>query len=94
MRTITVSVADAKKQFSEYVNRSAFADCRVIITKRSRPVAAIVSMKDLEDLEQGDKRKGLLSTIRKWEDFDELEDAIGEAMEVRHAEGTGRDVSL
>jgi prevent-host-death family protein len=94
MEKVTASVADVKKQFSEYVNRSAFADCRVVITKRKRPVAAIVSMKDLQTLEQIGKRKGLLSVIRKWKDFSDLQDAIDEAVNVRHAEGSGRNVSL
>ena len=94
MDKITVSVAEAKKKFSEFVNRSAFSDCRVIITKRNRPVAAIVSMKDLQNLEQSDKRGGLLSTIGKWENFDELKDAVDEAVETRHSEEAGRDVSL
>lgn len=94
MEKITVSVVDAKKQFSEFVNRSAFSNCRVIITKRNRPVAAIVSMKDLQHLEQVDKRKGLLSVINRWKDFEEIQDAVDEAIEIRRNEGAGRNVSL
>jgi len=94
MEHITVSVADAKKQFSDYINRSALGGCRVIITKRSRPVAAIVSMHDLRNLEQGAKRKGLLALLNTWEGFEEVETAIDAAVAARHAEGTGRDVSL
>jgi prevent-host-death family protein len=94
MENITVSVADAKKQFSDFVNRSSLGGCRVIITKRNRPVAALVSLKDLQEIEQGEKRRGLLAVIRKWEGFEEVEEAIEAAIEARHAEGTGRDASL
>lgn len=94
MEKIAVSVVNAKKQFSEFINRSAFSNCRVIITKRNRPVAAIVSMKDLRNLEQTDKRKGLLSVIHKWKNFAEIQDTMDEAVKTRHNEGAGRDVSL
>ncbi len=94
MENITVSVADAKRQFSDYINRSALGGCRVIITKRNRPVAALVSLKDLRDLEQVEKRRGLLAVVHRWEGFEEVADAIETAVEARHAEGTGRDVSL
>jgi len=94
METISFSVAHAKKKFSEVINRSIYSDCRVIITKRDRPVAAIVSLSDLHTLEQNDRRKGLLSLIGKWQDFDELQDGIGECVIKRHSEGAGRDVSI
>ena len=94
MEKITVSVVDAKKQFSEFINRSAFSKYRVIITKRNRPVAAIISMKDLQELEQAEKRKGLLSVIHKWKNFEEIQDTLDEAIKTRRGEGAGRDVSL
>ncbi len=94
MEKITVSVVDAKKQFSEFINRCAFSNCRVTITKRDRPVAAIVSMKDLQNLEQTDKKRGLLSVIHKWKNFEELQDTLDETIKARHNEGAGRDVSL
>ena len=90
----TVSVVNIKKQFSEYLNRTSFSDCRVIITKRNRPVAAIVSMKDLQVLEQSEKRRGLLSLRQKWNNFEEIEDDINDVIALRHEEGTGRDVSF
>jgi len=89
-----ISVAEAKKRFSEIINRSAYSDCRIIITKRNRPVAAVINMQDLQSLEQSNKRKGLMEVIGKWQGFDELQDAIDNAVENRHLEGAGRDVSL
>ncbi len=94
MDIVTVTEADAKKRFFEYIDRDAFSDCRVIITRKNRPVAAIVGMKDLQNLERNDKRGGLLSVMDKWRDFDEIQGAIDQAIDNRHAEGAGRDVSL
>jgi prevent-host-death family protein len=89
-----ISVAEAKKRFSEIINRSTYSDCRIIITKRNRPVAAVINMQDLQSLEQSNKRKGLMEVIGKWQGFDEMQDAIDNAVQDRHLEGAGRDVSL
>jgi len=94
MTKITVSVAEVKKKFSEYVNRSAFAESRIVITKRNHPVAALVSIRDLQQLERNDQRKGLLATIRRWENFDDLTNDIDEAVKSRQEEGAGRAVSF
>lgn len=94
MKNEMISVVEAKKRFSEIINRSAYSDCRIIITKRNRPVAAVINMEDLQSLEQSNKRKGLMEVIGKWQGFDELQDAIDNAIENRHLEGAGRDVSL
>ncbi|RPH48785.1 MAG: type II toxin-antitoxin system Phd/YefM family antitoxin [Desulfobacteraceae bacterium] len=94
MKNEMISIVEAKKRFSEIINRSAYSDCRIIITKRNRPVAAVINMEDLQSLEQSNKRKGLMEVIGKWQGFDELQDAIDNAVENRHLEGAGRDVSL
>ncbi len=94
MEKISVSIADVKRKFSEYVNRSAFSDCRVIITKRNRPVAAMISMADFQALEQVEKRNGLMSLIGRWEGFEKIRGEIGKAVETRCKEGSGRDVSF
>ena len=44
---LKVAVADAKKRFSELLGRVAFGDARVIITRRGKPIAAIVPLSDL-----------------------------------------------
>jgi prevent-host-death family protein len=94
VKTEIISVVEAKKRFSEIINRSAYSDCRIIITKRNRPVAAVINMEDLQSLEQSNKRKGLMEVIGKWQGFDELQDVIDSAVKDRHIEGAGRDVSL
>jgi prevent-host-death family protein len=41
MSKIVVSVADAKKQFSELLNRVVYGHEEVIVTKRGKPVAIL-----------------------------------------------------
>jgi prevent-host-death family protein len=43
-----VSLADAKKGFSELCNRVGYGRDTVVLTRRGKPLAAIVSVDDLE----------------------------------------------
>ncbi len=47
----TASVTEAKREFSELLNRVAYGKERVIVTSYDRPKAAIISLDDLERLE-------------------------------------------
>lgn len=91
MGTISIPAAEAKQHLSDYLSRSAHSKCRVIVTRRGRPMAAIVSIQDLRDLEQFDERKGLTSIVGKWRRFSEIAGAVRSA---RTSGGRGRDVSL
>lgn len=89
-----VSVAEAKSHLSELIAKSAHGKERFVITRRNRPVAALVSLEDLRILEQHQQREGLAAVAGKWQDFDELDKAMGDLAELRPAGGGGRDVSL
>jgi prevent-host-death family protein len=91
MRTLEVPVAEMKRHFADYIAQSAHADCRIIVKRRNRPVAALVSLEDYSQLEQFDKRRGLASVAGKWSGFEEIAD---EVLAVRSRGGEGRDVSL
>jgi prevent-host-death family protein len=52
MPATSISVAKAKSHISELIAKSQFSDERFIITKRDKPVAALVSLDDLKILEQ------------------------------------------
>jgi len=43
-----VSVAEAKREFSELCNRAGYGRETIVVTKRGKPLAAIVSVADLE----------------------------------------------
>jgi prevent-host-death family protein len=90
----TISVADAKSHFSELIARSAHSRERFIITRRDKPVAALVSLDDLKILEQYQERQGLAAVAGRWPDFAEVADGIGDIEELCRQEEPGRDVSL
>lgn len=74
-----VSVAEIKARLSEYLTVSHNQEKRIIITKRGKPFAAIISMADLKNLEQHDEKEGLANIAGKWEHFEEVAPAIEEA---------------
>ena len=47
-----VNVVAARKNFSELVARVAFGGARVIVERRGKPMAALISMHDLQRLEE------------------------------------------
>ncbi len=55
----TVSVAEAKNQLSELLNRVHYRGERILVTKRGKPIGALVSARDLEMIEKADKEKTL-----------------------------------
>lgn len=66
----TVSVAAAKSRLSELIAKSSYAHERFIITRRNKPVAALVSLEDLKLIEQKEERQGLASIVGKWKGFE------------------------
>lgn len=50
--TTTTSLADAKARFSQIVASAESTHERTIVTKNGRPVAVVISLEDLESLEQ------------------------------------------
>ena len=48
----TISTADARKHFADIVNKVAYGKEPIVLTRRGREVAALVSMDELELLQQ------------------------------------------
>ncbi len=94
MSATSISVAKAKSHISELIAKSQYSHERFIITKRDKPVAALVSLDDLKILEQHEEKQGLAAIAGKWQGFDEVVDAMGEIESLRENAGKGRDVSL
>jgi prevent-host-death family protein len=86
-------VAEVKARLSEYVSLSSSQGTRIIITRRGKPVAALVSLVDLQTLSQAEQRKGLAELIGKWEGFEEITESIERAYRIGRTGGQ-RDVSL
>jgi prevent-host-death family protein len=89
-----VSVATAKSRLSELLAKTSYAHERFIITRRNKPVAALVSLEDLKLIEQSEERQGLASIIGKWNGFEEVEELISNTASLRTDSGTRQNVSL
>jgi prevent-host-death family protein len=63
-----ISTVGARSQFSEIVNRAAFGGERILLTRRGKPVAALVPIGDVE----------LLDSIEDREDIEAVRDALRE----------------
>ena len=50
--TTTISTADARKNFADIVNKVAYGNEPVVLTRRGQQVAALVSIDELELLQQ------------------------------------------
>ena len=61
--TKMVSVAEAKNQFSNLLNRVVSRRERVIVAKHGKPIGAIVSTEDLQRLEEMENR-GRVKRVR------------------------------
>ncbi len=89
-----VSVANAKSHLSELIAKSAYAHKRFVITRRNKPVAALVSLEDLQIIEQHEERQGLASIAAKWKGFEEVAESLEDLQQLRQDGGSGRNVSL
>jgi prevent-host-death family protein len=52
----TISTADARKHFADIVNKVAYGKEPIVLTRRGQEVAALVSMDELELLQQIEER--------------------------------------
>jgi prevent-host-death family protein len=48
---MTFTTVEARKQIGEVINRAAYGKERVILTRRGKPVVAVVPIEDMETLE-------------------------------------------
>lgn len=67
-----VSVATVKKKLSEYISKVEINGDRIVIKRRSKPVAALISIEDLESIESKEEKGGLSEAIGKWKGFEEI----------------------
>lgn len=47
-----ITTADARKKLSNIINRVAFGDESFVLTRRGKPIAALVSLKELKLLQE------------------------------------------
>jgi prevent-host-death family protein len=77
--TEEINIANAKKHLSEIINRASSSGTRFILNKRKKPVAAIISIRDLENIktkEIFEKKGTLLQASEAWAEFESLDEII------------------
>ena len=97
----SISTVEIKAHLSAWLNRVAFKKERLVVLRRGKPVAALVSLEDLHRLEELDARPDeetatshpIMRAFGGWADRDDLDDLVAEIYADREA-ATGRDVSL
>jgi len=70
----TVSVADAKSRFAEYVRRAETGDV-VVLSRHGKPVAALIPAGEVDQFERlraAGPGKGLVSLAGGWKGSEEL----------------------
>lgn len=56
-----IGVTEARDQLGELVNRAAYGDERIVLTRHGRPVAALVPIAVLHDLEDAEDAADLVA---------------------------------
>lgn len=78
--TDVIGVADAKRRFSELIERVRAGE-RFVVTRRGRPVLALVP--PTESMAQEPRRLGLAALAGALEDWNELDDVVEEIYAAR-----------
>ncbi len=63
-----ITTVAARQHFSDLINRVAYGKDRILLTRRSRPLAAVVPIEDmalLEEIEDRDDLKAARAAIRE-----------------------------
>ena len=94
-----ISAAQAKARFSSLLAEVAYSGQHIIIERRGKPFAALVSVEDLEQLEQyranAAKPQGALALVGAWREMGDTElDAIIDEIYVQRENDMGRPVEL
>jgi prevent-host-death family protein len=99
LSTRRVSTAQAKAKLSELIGAVAYGRERVLIERRGRPVAVLVSVEDAEQLGDrppaGGQPRGALAMVGGWEEVgdDFIDDLVRDVYAAREAD-SGRPVDL
>jgi prevent-host-death family protein len=96
-----ITVAEIKRRFSEVLGKVRYQRERLVVMRRSQPMAALVPLEDLRTLQAleaeskmpGQPRPGLLAAIGAWEDYDDLDRFIEQLYKAREA-AAGRAVGF
>lgn len=80
MTAKAISVADAKREFSDVVGAVRHRGQRFVIERHGTPVAALVSLEDLARLEGEAAPRGFLALVGAFADATEWADTLDEVV--------------
>jgi len=93
-----ISAAQAKAHFSALMAQVAYGGRHYLIERRGTPLAALVSVSDLEQLEQlrpASRRRGALALAGAWGEVEDQDmDALIAELYAQRDRDTGRAVAL
>ncbi len=47
---LKMSTVEARENFSEMINQAAYGNQRVVLTRRGKPLVAVISLQELQDI--------------------------------------------
>ena len=89
-----LGVGEAKRDLSELMSRVVYKGERFIIQRRGKPMVALVSVEDLNRLDDHPTAPGgLLAALGAWADYEEMDQVMEEIYRQRQ-QAQDRGVSL
>jgi len=78
--TISMGVAEVKTRFSKILDQVAKERKRLIVLRRGKPVAALVSLEDLRRIEalEAKGEHPIMQAFGGWSDRDDLDELVAE----------------
>ena len=102
--TLSVDTSVMKAQLSEFIGRVAYRQERLLVLRRGKPVAALVSVEDLRRLEIADAAAGesqgentlhpIMRAYGGWADSDDLGDEFVAEIYADRLKAVGREIDL
>jgi prevent-host-death family protein len=90
-----VSVAEVKKNFSEFLSAAGYGNKGFIITRRGKEIAALIGLKELKALRaKGNTQfKGLSELAGNWDEGDEFSSGVQKIYKARK-DNIGRSIEI
>jgi prevent-host-death family protein len=100
--SIIKGTAEIKAHFSEFINRVRYQSERILIARRGKPVAALVSIDDFHRLESLENQAAMdlkknshpiMRAFGGWSELDDLDELVEDIYNLRKL-NVGREVDL
>lgn len=83
---IPISVADAKRRFSDVLGTVRYQGERYVVERNGTPMAALVPLADVPDLSEQTARSGFLALVGEFEDEPEYAESLADVVRSRRTQ--------